>query len=68
MTTLLEVSPKAHTELQKRLRKDLEKDVYISQYRLWEGRVGYHSIYATAAVQKALINDNFKVISLEMEL
>jgi hypothetical protein len=67
MNALSRSCPKAYKELQKCLHKDLEKGVYTSQYRRWNGRLGSHCIVLTAATQKAFIDDDFKTTLLELE-
>jgi hypothetical protein len=68
MNALSKSYPKAHNRLQECLYKDFEKRAYISRYRGWNGRVGSHCMSLTAANQKALIDDDFKITFYEITL
>jgi hypothetical protein len=67
MKVLADVNPNALAELQKCLYQDTNRVVYTSKYRIWIGRVGYHSYETTAASQKAFIDDDFNVTMLAIE-
>jgi hypothetical protein len=67
LCALAQEYPKAHEALSKYLYKDPKRGTYISEYQHWLGRVGYHCIFPTVAIQKVRMDNDFGVTLLEIE-
>jgi hypothetical protein len=68
LSLLAQEHPKAHEALSKYLYKDPKRGTYISEYQNWLGRVGYHCIFPTVAIQKVRMDDDFGVTPLKIDL
>jgi hypothetical protein len=68
LSVLAREHPEVHEMLSIRLRKDPVKGIYISEYQIWEGRVGFHCIFPTVASQKVRMDDDFGVTPLKVDL
>lgn len=66
LSVLAKKRPKAREMLSKYLYKDPGTGTYISEYQHWLGRVGYHCIFPTVAIQKVRMHDDFGVALLEI--
>jgi hypothetical protein len=64
LDTLAQVHPEIYSEFSKYLCKDSSTGTYVSRYRRWDGRVGFHMIFLTVAIQKAVIDNDFRVTPL----